>query len=529
MKLRDYQLEAIESVRTAYLNGVRKQLICLPTGTGKTVIMAFIAKTSKRPILILVHTEELVRQTVAKLQDICQGKTIGVVKAAENDYEADIVVASVQSAHRKQRLSLLCSRDFGIVIIDEAHHAIAKSYRKIIDALTPLPGTNSLLIGVTATPIRGDKSPLNKVFDKIVFDRSMALMIRAGYLAPLVSKSISTEVDLTQVSIRLGDFNVSQLEKCVDTPIRNTLVVNAWKEHASNRTKTLCFCVSVDHAKHLNEAFLDADISSSCIYGDMPLSERRSTIDLFTTGKLSVLINCMILTEGFDCPGIDCILLCRPTKSSALFIQTIGRGTRQCVGKTDSLILDFQDNLSSHTDACSVKSTLEGSISYTDEQRYEPAESIGNTYDHIPVLMGQDKPLSYKDKDIHLLGKTAFKWASTGNGYILALSTTCYVEIETHNQTACYVVAYNGTSSIDLSNIRIPVTLSYAQAIGESWALDADKKMKASIASNLITPKQRWYLMSRNYSKKDCDLLTKKKALRIIGTLKAKERTTSNP
>lgn len=234
-------------------------------------------------------------------------------------------------------------------LVHNCHHAVAKTYRNIFSHFGLMDdGNKKPLVGFTATPRRGDGAGLNKVFQKIAFDFDIRKGIELGYLAPLAGYKISTESDLDHVKTRNGEFIQSQLDEEVNTKPRNELIVRKYSELASGR-QALAFCVSVNHAHALADEFSSAGIASAAIDGKTPPHERRDIIAKFSTGETKVIANCGVLTEGFDAPSISAVLMARPTKSTLLYTQIIGRGTRLAPGKRDCLVLDFADNSSKHS------------------------------------------------------------------------------------------------------------------------------------------------------------------------------------
>ena len=214
---REYQIEALEAVASARTRGITRQLISLPTGCGKTVVFALLAKEFNGKTLVIAHTEELISQAVAKLKTVWPEVDIGVVKAKSDEVDAQVVVASIQTISRDRRLQRLKDQNFELLIIDEAHHAAATSYMKVVKELGFFnDDNNKLLVGVTATPKRGDGVGLKSIFQEITFDRSMSTMIRAGYLSPLHGKQVFTEIELHNVGTRNGDFLSSELAKIIN-------------------------------------------------------------------------------------------------------------------------------------------------------------------------------------------------------------------------------------------------------------------------------------------------------------------------
>jgi superfamily II DNA or RNA helicase len=353
IKLRDYQRECLTTILDRYKRGARRQLVCLPTGTGKTVIFAQFPSffRMKRRMLVLAHREELLEQAREKLLAANPALRIEIEQAGKSASEtSNVVVASVPTVGRRQsrRLAGLAPDQFSIVVIDEAHHATADSYRRIVEHLGLLrPDTQKLMVGFTATPKRSDGVGLDAIFDEISFSRTIAEMMHAGYVAPVAGYRVETAVDLSRVASRLGDFVVSQLSDAVNVADRNALVVEAFRELVPGR-RTLVFCVDVAHALDLAAAFQQYGVAAAAVTGDMPSGERTANLEAFSTGRLQVLTNCMVLTEGYDEPAVDGVILARPTKSALLYTQMIGRGTRLHPGKTDVTIVDVLDNSSKH-------------------------------------------------------------------------------------------------------------------------------------------------------------------------------------
>ena len=353
ISLRDYQRKCLVTILERYKAGVRRQLVCLPTGTGKTVIFAQFPSffRMKRRMLVLAHRAELLNQARDKLLAANPALKVDIEQAGQTASESsDVVVASVPTVGRRRsrRLAGLDPDQFSIVVVDEAHHATAESYRRIVEHLGLLrPDTNKLLVGFTATPKRSDGVGLDAVFDEISFSRTIPEMMHAGYLAPVAGYRVETDVDLSKVKTSMGDFVVSQLSDAVNVEERNALVVKAFRELVPDR-RTLVFCVDVAHALDLAAAFRHYGIAAAPVTGDMPPGERAESLAAFSSGRLQVLTNCMVLTEGYDEPAVDGIILARPTKSALLYAQMIGRGTRLHPGKTDVTVVDVVDNSSKH-------------------------------------------------------------------------------------------------------------------------------------------------------------------------------------
>ena len=392
IELRPYQHECIEAIETAEENGTNRQLVALPTGTGKTIIFTTAAKKRNGRTLILAHRDELIQQVsgspnfcsgaVDKLTMVWDNVNIGVVKAERNEIDKQVVVGSVQTISRENRLEQLPT-DFDFIVTDECHHGAAATYRRIYEYLGVMAEddeelqTDTLHLGVTATPQRTDKIGLDKIFDKIVFHRTIGDFI-PDYLCDLRCVQIMTHINavvqplsplnIDGVETWAGDLRTEQLSALLNTANCNELIVEAWKEHALKRERamrllddafpcatalstgrlTLVFTTDVAHARDLCATFQAHDIKAAWVCGETPIDERRDILAKFAQGEIEVLTNCAVLTEGYDNPALDCIILARPTKSKLLFTQMIGRGTRTYPGKKDCLILDVSCISTSH-------------------------------------------------------------------------------------------------------------------------------------------------------------------------------------
>jgi hypothetical protein len=302
-------------------------------------------------MLILAHRAELLNQARDKLLAANPALKVGIEQAGQSASESsDVVVASVPTVGRRgsRRLTRLDPDQFSIVVIDEAHHATAESYRRIVEHLGLMQSdTKKLLVGFTATPKRSDGIGLDAIFDDISYSRTIPEMMQAGYLAPVAGYRVETDIDLSRVKTSMGDFVVSQLSDAVNIESRNALVVKAFRELVPSR-RTLVFGVDVAHALDLAAAFRHYGITAAPVTGDTPPDERSQTLAAFSSGRIQVLTNCMVLTEGYDEPAVDGIILARPTKSALLYTQMIGRGTRLHPGKTDVTVVDVVDNSSKH-------------------------------------------------------------------------------------------------------------------------------------------------------------------------------------
>lgn len=334
--LRPYQAEAVNAVEAAVEQGQRAPLVVLPTGTGKTILVSkLIERTSGRRVL-LVNREELIEQSVEKIGLFIDPAAIGIVAGSRDDCDADVVVASVQTLARPDRLAgLLRHGPVALTVVDEAHHAAAGSWRQLIQAIDA-----DVVVGLTATPERADGQKLD-VFDDVVYRRGVGEMILQGYLSDVRGLSVKIDgLDLSAVTRNGRDFDDGALGAALEAADVPKLVVSAWQRFASDR-KTIVYVPTVELAGQVAKQFLAVGVPGGVVSGGMASTARRQAIADFRAGRTKVLSNAMLLTEGFDEPAVDCVVVARPTRSRSLYQQIIGRGLRRHPGKTDLLVLDL--------------------------------------------------------------------------------------------------------------------------------------------------------------------------------------------
>ena len=333
--LRPYQVEAGEAIRKQWEEGRKRTLLVLPTGLGKTVVLSKVAeeevKDGKR-VLILAHRDELLKQAADKLRAVT-GMEAGFEKAGESALGSmwPVTVGSVQSMTRPARLERFPGDYYGTLIVDEAHHALSDSYQRV---LGHFPEAN--VLGVTATPDRGDRRMLSSYFDSIAYEYGLRQAIEEGYLVPLQAKMIPLQVDLSEVGISNGDYSARDLGGALD-PWLGQIALEMAKECKGR--KTVVFLPLIETSRRFCEMLNEAGLRACEVNGES--GDREEVIRDFTEGKYEALCNSMLLTEGWDCPAVDCVVVLRPTRSRALYQQMVGRGMRLSPGKKELLILDF--------------------------------------------------------------------------------------------------------------------------------------------------------------------------------------------
>ena len=335
--LRPYQEDAKSCVLSQWEEGKQRTLLVLPTGTGKTVVFSAITEEVVREgarVLIMAHRGELLEQAADKLKKFT-GLGCAVEKADETCLNSwfRVVVGSVQSLMRENRLSKFPSDYFDYIIIDEAHHVLSDSYQRVLDHFC-----NAKILGVTATPDRGDMKNLGQFFESLAYQYSLPAAIRDGYLSKIKAITIPLKLDISAVSQQNGDFKASEIGTALDPYLEQ--IAEQMLVHCKNR-KTVVFLPLVKTSQKFRDILNKKGFSAGEVNGNS--ADRAQVLQDFNDGKYNVLCNSMLLTEGWDCPSVDCIVVLRPTKIRSLYCQMVGRGTRLSpeTGKDHLLLLDF--------------------------------------------------------------------------------------------------------------------------------------------------------------------------------------------
>lgn len=334
-ELRPYQQQARDRIHAEWDAGHTRTLLVLPTGTGKTIVFASVAADQVRAgdrVLILAHRGELLEQAADKLQ-----RSTGLVSAVEKaestclDSWFRVVVGSVQTLQRTARLERFPQDYFGTIIIDEAHHAITDGYRRILDYFS-----GAKVLGVTATPDRGDMRNLGEVFDSLAFEYKLTDAIKEGYLCKIMAQTVPLQLDISSVTMSGGDYAVGDLGTALDPYLEQ---IAAEMARRCKSRKTVVFLPLIKTSQKFRDLLNAHGFRAAEVNGQS--DDRRQVLADFDAGKYNVLCNSMLLTEGWDCPSVDCVVVLRPTKVRSLYSQMVGRGTRLSPGKTDLLLLDF--------------------------------------------------------------------------------------------------------------------------------------------------------------------------------------------
>ena len=357
MQLRDYQREAVDSIYSYFNEHDGNPLIVMPTGSGKSFVMAafireVIERWSDQRILVLTHVKELIQQNYVELVDHWTMAPAGIYSAGLNRRDANkqIIFAGIQSVHKRAN----DLQGFDLILVDEAHLVPRNSdtmYRRFLDDMKVM-NENVKIIGFTATHYRLDSGVLtdgkDRIFTDIAYEVSVKLLIEQGYLCSLVTKDPTHKLDTSGVKTRGGEFVAGDLAKAVDKVTINEVVCREIRVRGSERKSWLIFCAGVDHAIHIRDILRKQDIIAATITGDTNKMEREFILEDFKAGRIRAVTNCDVLTTGFNAPMVDLLAMLRPTKSTGLYVQMLGRGMRTALGKDNCLVLDFAGNIQRH-------------------------------------------------------------------------------------------------------------------------------------------------------------------------------------
>lgn len=333
--LRPYQEEARTKIRDEWDKGNKKTLLVLPTGCGKTIVFAMIAadmvKKGKR-VLILAHRAELLEQAADKIR-----KSTGLICSVEKAEESCIgswfmiTIGSVQTLQKEKRLSRFSNEHFDVIIVDEAHHCISDSYQRVLNYFN-----TANVLGVTATPDRGDMRNLGEYFETLAYEYTLPKAIKEGYLSPIKALTIPLKLDLSGVAMQSGDFKASDLGTALDPYLEQ--IAKEMSNYCKGR-KTVVFLPLVKTSQKFTGILNQIGFNAAEVNGNS--DDRAEILKDFDENKYNVICNSMLLTEGWDCPSVDCVIILRPTKVRSLYSQMVGRGTRLYPGKENLLLLDF--------------------------------------------------------------------------------------------------------------------------------------------------------------------------------------------
>ena len=477
IELRRYQQDAVDAVHAAHGQGTRRPAAVLATGAGKSIIIAEVARTSRhgvaggKRVVILAHREELVEQNAQKVRDVAPDLRVGVVQAGSNQVAAHVISASVQTLASPMRRAQL--RDVGLVICDEAHHGVAKSYIDVFGHFGCLHGGPAVALGVTATMARGDEKALGDIWQEIVYVKDTAELIAEGYLVRPVGVRVRVDdLQLGKVRKVAGDYSSKGLGDAIEDSMAPKKIVEAIREHAPNR-QTLLFAPLVHTAEVIRDALREGGFTAELVHGGTPKEERRRLLEAYRRGQVQVLCNAMVFTEGTDLPMTSCVVIARPTMNPSLFVQMVGRGLRLWPGKTDCIVLDVVGATNRHRLSAPVE--LFGEQGYDADPDMPLDQETEDQIEEQTLLdhaLGLDELPAYRDGElvsepVDLFEGSDAGWLRTYAGVWFLATATRYVAVLPRGEGGYAVVAMSraraGESSWVIEHCS---ELGYAMAHG---------------------------------------------------------------
>lgn len=500
MNLRPYQSEAIRAIETGWKE-CDKELLVLPTGCGKTIVFSQVAanRAKRGRVLILAHRDELIEQARDKFTRLT-GQQTAKEKASETCIGSDlpVVVGSVQTMMTEKRLSRFEPDYFDTIIVDEAHHSLSASYQNILNYF---PWAK--VLGVTATPDRGDKKSLGKVYDRIAYEYPLRKAIEEGYLCRIAARTVPLQIDMRDVKVKVGDFEVNSIAETLEPYLPE--IAKAIAKYAGDR-KVVVFLPLISIAQEFKNILVGYGLDAQEVNGNSP--DRKEILDWFDkAGPGTVLCNAMLLTEGWDCPSVDCIVVLRPTKIRSLYVQMIGRGTRPSPGKKDLLILDFLWMVTKHNlcKPASLAGENEDDIEYvTKKSQEDDIDLFGAMTDAVEARRQAlaEALARQKAKKSKMVDPLAY-FVSIGDTELMDYQPCFAWEEDKPTEKQLQVIEHAG---VDPSQVK-----SKGQA-----SVIIDKIMRRR-NENLATAKQVQMLLKQGYA--DAPNWTKDKASKMIGQI----------
>jgi len=494
LALRPYQTEALDVLDAGWAEGLQRVAVVLPTGLGKTVVFAHLiqrALAAGWTPLVLVHREELADQAADKIRSVAPGVTVGIVKAERDELDRDVTVASVQTLARDKRMGRYLGWTTGhrrLVIVDECHHAVARTWIDILTTLGAFRGDGTRVAGFTATMTREDSRKLGDIWERVVYERDILYGISNGFLTDVRGKAVTVDgLDLATVARSRGDYQEGALGEALESSGAGEVIAKAYAEHAGDRQGVL-FAPTVATALSFAQDLNAAGITTETITGTTSSEDRALIYKRFRVGDVQVLSNCMVLTEGWDAPWCSAAVIARPTSSAGLYVQMVGRVLRPYPGKTDALVLDVvgvtgRHKLRSLTDLSKTEdlTVLEG------ESLAEAVERKAREDGRKPATKGRAAGIiGAQDVDLFAASESVWLQTTDGKWFIPTREWTYFLWPEA-NATTWKV---GRVPSWRLSRegvrggwVREGLEFGYAMAFGEAEAALADPSISKRSAS----------------------------------------------
>ncbi|MFJ4692822.1 DEAD/DEAH box helicase [Streptomyces sp. NPDC088766] len=472
---RPYQAEAIKALISGWQGPHNRLAVVLPTGAGKTVVFAnlideLLTQLNGKRALVIAHREELIEQAAAKIRAVRPDLRVGVVKAERDEHhDVDVIVASIQTLAVERRRNAISN--IGVVIVDECHHAAARSYMTVLEHFGAWRGLP--VAGFTATMTRTDGG-LADVWEEVVFTLDILEMIEDGYLCDVRGKRVTVPgLDLDAVKSRAGDLQDGQLGQALDDSGAAEVVAEAYRQHAGDRAGVV-FTPTVDTAQSMAEAFTAAGVPAAAVWGDMPRDDRAAALEKYRRGDVQALTNCMVLTEGFDAPWTSCAVIARPTKSAGLYCQMAGRALRLWEGKKDALILDVMGASTRHKLASIVD------LTGRDVVMSEEGQSLREVVREAEEKAKRRLDLSrIQVEEIDLFHGSTVRWLKTESGvWFIPVTDAAYVFLIRNPADRTYWLRrfdFNNGLVAPKNDVPLPLTAAkawleqQARAMGSRW------------------------------------------------------------
>ena len=423
LELKEHQKAALKALEQMRDNSETIALLYHATGTGKTTTAVLDAKRCGGRVLFIAHTQELVDQATKRFRELWTNTTVGRYCEVIKQPRAHVVCGSVQSV--ALHLDEFKDDEFDYLIVDEAHHAAADTYQKILSYFKP-----AFTLGLTATPERADDKSILEIFKNTAHKLDIQTAVEIGELVPVRCIRIHTNIDLTKVRFNSVQYNIRDLESKIYVPERNRLIVDTWMQYVRDK-RTVVFCASVKHAQQIADLFREQGIKAAAVSGSMKQSERREFQEKFVNRDIQVLCACDLLNEGWDCPEIEVLFMARPTMSKVLYTQQLGRGMRLYEGKESLMVFDFVDNASQYNAPYSLhrlfrlKDYQPGALAVAPSGKKTAEEELYARGEKPEALL--DWPVDATDYEL----VDIFNWQEEAAGMISQMEFVRRVEVQT--------------------------------------------------------------------------------------------------
>lgn len=423
LELKEHQKAALKALEQMRDNSETIALLYHATGTGKTTTAVLDAKRCGGRVLFIAHTQELVDQATKRFRELWTNTTVGRYCEVIKQPRAHVVCGSVQSV--ALHLDEFKDDEFDYLIVDEAHHAAADTYQKILSYFKP-----AFTLGLTATPERADDKSILEIFKNTAHKLDIQTAVEIGELVPVRCIRIHTNIDLTKARFNSVQYNIRDLESKIYVPERNRLIVDTWMQYVRDK-RTVVFCASVKHAQQIADLFREQGIKSAAVSGSMKQSERREFQEKFVNRDIQVLCACDLLNEGWDCPEIEVLFMARPTMSKVLYTQQLGRGMRLYEGKESLMVFDFVDNASQYNAPYSLhrlfrlKDYQPGALAVAPSGKKTAEEELYARGEKPEALL--DWPVDATDYEL----VDIFNWQEEAAGMISQMEFVRRVEVQT--------------------------------------------------------------------------------------------------